>query len=65
MYGEDVDFYSLKGILENILEAIHINHYDVEKEINNASYHPGRCANLKVGMDRIATIRRSTSRSIR
>lgn len=56
MYGEDVDFYTLKGILENILEAIHVAHYDVEKETQNASYHPGRCANLKVGMDIIATL---------
>ncbi len=55
MYGEDVDFYTLKGILENILEAINVARYDVEKETKNASYHPGRCANLKVGVDVIAT----------
>ncbi len=54
MYGEDVDFYTLKGILENILEAINVARYDVEKETKNASYHPGRCANL-VGVDVIAT----------
>lgn len=65
MYGEDVDFYILKGIIENILEAININHYEVEKETKNASYHPGRCANLKVGIDVIATIRRSSPRSAR
>ena len=34
MYGEDVDFYVLKGIIENILEAISVNRYDVEKETN-------------------------------
>lgn len=56
MYGEDVDFYTLKGMVENILEAISINHYEIEKETENASYHPGRCANLKVGMDTIATL---------
>ncbi len=56
MYGEDVDFYSLKGILENILEAIYIAHYEIEKEKQNASYHPGRCANLKIGTDVIATL---------
>ncbi len=56
MYGEDVDFYSLKGILEKVLEAININGYYIEKETKNASYHPGRCANLKVGMDIIATL---------
>ncbi len=55
MYGEDVDFYTLKGILENILEAINVARYDVEKETKNASYHPGRCANMKVGVDVIAT----------
>ena len=65
MYGEDVDFYTLKGILENILEAIGIHHYQVEKEIENASYHPGRCANIKIGKDIIATLRRSSSTGIR
>ena len=56
MYGEDVDFYVLKGLIENVLEASNINRYDVEKETKNESYHPGRCANLKVGIDTIATI---------
>ena len=55
MYGEDTDFYSLKGIIENILESIGVNRYDIEKETKNESYHPGRCANLKVGIDTIAT----------
>ena len=55
MYGEDIDFYILKGIIENILESISVNRYDIEKEENNESYHPGRCANLKVGKDVIAT----------
>ena len=56
MYGEEVDFYTLKGMIENVLEAINVVHYDIEKETKNASYHPGRCANLKVGMDVIATL---------
>ena len=55
MYGEDIDFYTLKGIIENILESISVNRYDIEKETENESYHPGRCANLKVGIDNIAT----------
>ena len=56
MYGQDVDFYALKGMLENVLEAIHIAHYEIEKETQNTSYHPGRCANLKIGTDIIATL---------
>lgn len=56
MYGNDVDFYTLKGLIENVLEASNISRYEVEKETKNKSYHPGRCANIKVGIDTIATI---------
>ena len=56
MYGEDIDFYVLKGIIENILEQISVNRYEIEKEKTNKSYHPGRCANIKIGKDVIATI---------
>lgn len=56
MYGDNIDFYTLKGLIENVLEKISVNRYDIEKETNNTSYHPGRCANLKVGNDVIATI---------
>lgn len=56
MYGEDVDFYTVKGLIENVLETISVNRYDIQKETKNESYHPGRCANIKVGTDVIATI---------
>ncbi|MEE0865464.1 MAG: phenylalanine--tRNA ligase subunit beta [Clostridia bacterium] len=56
MYGKDVDFYTLKGLIENVLDISNINRFDIEKETNNGSYHPGRCANIKVGIDVIATI---------
>ena len=56
MYGDDVDFYTLKGLIENVLEVSNVNTYDIQKETKNESYHPGRCANIKVGMDVIATI---------
>lgn len=56
MYGDDVDFYTLKGLVENLLETVSVNRYEVVKETENESYHPGRCANLKVGIDVIATM---------
>ena len=56
MYGEDVDFYTLKGLIENVLETVSVNRYDIVKETKNESYHPGRCANIKVGTDVIATL---------
>lgn len=55
MYGEDSDFYTLKGLVENILETANVNRYDIKKETENQSYHTGRCAILKVGNDIIAT----------
>ena len=56
MYGKNVDFYRIKGYIENILEQIGVVSYDIEKEKENKSYHPGRCANLKVGNDIIVTL---------
>lgn len=56
MYGDDVDFYTLKGLIENVLETVSVNRYDIIKETKNGSYHPGRCANITVGKDIIATI---------
>lgn len=55
IYGEDVDFYYLKGIVENVLEIAGVPKYDIIKQKENESYHPGRCANLKVGNDIFVT----------
>lgn len=53
--GENANFYYLKGIIENLLETVGLTMYDIAKENNNKIYHPGRCANLKVGNDVFAT----------
>ena len=55
MYGDNIDFFRLKGIVENVLEISELNKYDIIKEKNNSIYHPGICANLKVGNDIFAT----------
>ncbi len=55
VYGDNEDFYTLKGNVENILESIGINRFEIEKEKENKSYHPGRTANIKVGIDIIGT----------
>lgn len=55
MYSEKEDFYTLKGLVENVLEVAGIARYDIQKEQGNKMYHPGRCANFKVGNDVIAT----------
>lgn len=53
MYGDEADFFTLKGYIENLLDIIDVNNYTIEKEKTNTSYHPGRCAKLKVGIDAI------------
>lgn len=44
--GEKEDFFTLKGIVENVLSGLDISGYYFEKETNHGMYHKGRCANL-------------------
>ena len=46
MYGEDKDFFTLKGVVENLLEVLGIEDYDVAACSDNPTFHPGRCAVL-------------------
>lgn len=48
MYGEDADYYALKGIVEELLAKLNITDYDICACKNNPSYHPGRTAELMV-----------------
>ena len=56
MYGEKEDFYTLKGVVENVLEVAEVKKYDLFKDEENKLYHPGRCASLKVGNDIFASL---------
>ena len=47
-YGEDMDFYAMKGSVEKLLCHLHIENAVFSTESNNPSYHPGRCATLSV-----------------
>jgi len=53
-YGNKEDFYTLKNLVENILEISNIKRYDVEKENNLPYMHPGKTAKLSIGKDVIA-----------
>ena len=48
MYG-DCDFFTLKGVCENVLKVAGIKKYTIRSEANDASYHPGRCARIFIG----------------
>ncbi|MBE6549271.1 MAG: phenylalanine--tRNA ligase subunit beta [Ruminococcaceae bacterium] len=43
MYG-DCDFYTLKGVCENIFKLADIKNIEYKAVSNDPSYHPGRCA---------------------
>ena len=53
MYG-DADFYTVKGVIENLL-ALAAAKASYTAVTNNPSYHPGRCAEVTVGDKKIAT----------
>jgi phenylalanyl-tRNA synthetase beta chain len=48
MYG-DCDYLDLKGVVENILDALGITKISLEREKDNVCYHPGKTAALIVG----------------
>ncbi len=56
-YGEEMDFFTLKGVIEELLTAIragdaHDIHFEpLTAEDADPSYHPGRCATVWAGSD--------------
>ena len=48
MYG-DADFYTVKGVIENLLSLAAIKGAEWTAVSDNPSYHPGRCAKVTVG----------------
>ncbi|MBQ8342002.1 MAG: phenylalanine--tRNA ligase subunit beta, partial [Clostridia bacterium] len=48
MYG-DADFYTVKGVIENLLALASIKGAEWVAVSDNASYHPGRCAKVMAG----------------
>jgi phenylalanyl-tRNA synthetase beta chain len=48
LYG-DADFYTVKGIIENVLALAAIKNASFAACTDNVSYHPGRCATVSVG----------------
>ncbi len=46
LYGEDVDFFYVKGVAEELLNVLKIRNYDVRSCDNVTYYHPGRCEEI-------------------
>lgn len=50
-YGDDYDYFDLKGAVEELLFALNIKDFDIEPVSDIPWYHPGRCAKLSLGDD--------------
>jgi phenylalanyl-tRNA synthetase beta chain len=48
-YGDGIDFYGLKGAVEELLDTLRIPDLRFVTERGNPSYHPGRCARVFSG----------------
>ncbi|WP_461205565.1 phenylalanine--tRNA ligase subunit beta [Clostridium sp. DL1XJH146] len=55
LYG-DVDYFNLKGIVENLIGKFKIKDLNFEREKDNKSYHPGKTAKVLIGKEVIGTI---------
>lgn len=56
MYGEAYDFFTLKGVVEEVLNAAGIADYDVAAVTDDATYHPGRTAQITINGERCALL---------
>lgn len=48
LYGNDCDFFTAKGMVEQLLDILFISNYEFEASSNEYAYHPGRCAHIMI-----------------
>lgn len=56
LYGNDADFYTLKGIVEKLLDVLNVAEYDIVPVTDNPTFHPGRTAKFVIGDRVLATL---------
>lgn len=56
LYGNDIDFFYVKGIIEEFLNNMSIYDYDICASSNEIGYHPERCAIISINGDKIGII---------
>ncbi len=54
-YGDNIDFYVLKGLVETVFKVSSVLRYEIISEKSNPSYHPGKTAKICIGKDVVAT----------
>ena len=56
MYGKKADFFVAKGMVDQLLSTLSVFNCEYEASAEEFSYHPGRCAVLKIGDTRIGVL---------
>ena len=56
MYGEDADFFTLKGMVEQLLTACGVDGVEYTAQKENPTFHPGRCADVSIGTEPLGVI---------
>ncbi len=55
-YGEHEDFFSMKGEIDALLASLNIPVATYVRNTENPSYHPGRCAELRIDGKKVGVI---------
>ena len=55
-YGDGIDFYTLKGAVEELLDTLRVPDVRFVTESGNPSYHPGRCARVLSGTTELGVL---------
>lgn len=55
LYG-NVDYYHLKGIIENLLDTLGVNNFTFKRQSSNTAFHPGKTADLYCGKNLIGIL---------
>lgn len=56
IYGDDTDFFTVKGIVEDLLDRVSVKGWDIAAASDEFSYHPGRCAVLTIDGERLGVL---------
>lgn len=56
LYGEEYDYFTLKGVVEELLCKTGIADYDIERVTDDPILHPGRAARITVGGKTLALL---------
>ena len=56
LYGEDADFFTAKGMVEQLFERLGVINWDIEASSTEYGYHPGRCAVFTIEGEKLGVL---------